>query len=108
MGRAAPVGLRELFPNREETRRSVGPVAARHGDRLIARRAAGGGALLASFGRLRHREEISSRPEEFGQGAVEGVAAPEAANNAGAQTSFVPLLTLGVRRMRSWRSWRAP
>jgi TctA family transporter len=39
---------------------------------------------------------VSAHPEEFGQGAIEGVAGPEAANNAGAQTSFIPMLTLGV------------
>ncbi len=96
MGRAAPVGLRELFPNREETRRSVGPVLRGTAIGSLLGVLPGGGALLASFGAYAIEKRISSRPEEFGQGAVEGVAAPEAANNAGAQTSFVPLLTLGV------------
>ncbi len=96
MGRAAPVGLRELFPNREETRRSVGPVLRGTAIGSLLGVLPGGGALLASFGAYAIEKKISSRPEEFGQGAVEGVAAPEAANNAGAQTSFVPLLTLGV------------
>src|SRR5262249_22524351 len=41
-------------------------------------------------------KKISRRPDEFGKGAVEGVAGPESANNAGAQTSFIPLLTLGI------------
>jgi TctA family transporter len=41
-------------------------------------------------------KKISKRPDEFGKGAIEGVAGPEAANNAGAQTSFIPMLTLGI------------
>ena len=56
----------------------------------------GGGAMLASFVAYAAEKRVSSEPERFGQGAVEGVAAPESANNAAAQTSFVPLLTLGI------------
>jgi putative tricarboxylic transport membrane protein len=56
----------------------------------------GGGALLASFGAYALEKKLSKTPERFGKGAIAGVAAPEAANNAGAQTSFIPLLTLGV------------
>ena len=71
--------------------------------RLGARRAAGRrrGALLVR--RLRAGEEVLGTPERFGRGAIEGVAAPEAANNAGAQTSFIPLLTLGIPATPSWR-----
>jgi TctA family transporter len=56
----------------------------------------GGGALLASFGAYSFEKKISRNPAEFGRGAIEGVAAPESANNAGAQTSFIPMLTLGI------------
>jgi TctA family transporter len=56
----------------------------------------GGGALLASFAAYTLEKKVSKNAAEFGQGAIEGVAAPEAANNAGAQTSFIPLLTLGI------------
>ena len=56
----------------------------------------GGGALLASFGAYTVEKKVSSHPEQFGKGAIEGVAGPEAANNAGAQTSFIPMLTLGI------------
>lgn len=56
----------------------------------------GGGALLSSFAAYAVEKKLSRHPERFGQGAVEGVAAPEAANNAGAQTSFIPMLTLGI------------
>jgi hypothetical protein len=56
----------------------------------------GGGAILASFASYTVEKRISKHPEEFGKGAIEGVAGPESANNAGAQTSFIPLLTLGI------------
>ena len=56
----------------------------------------GGGAMLSSFAAYAVEKKISATPERFGRGAIEGVAAPEAANNAGAQTSFIPLLTLGI------------
>ena len=56
----------------------------------------GGGALLASFGAYTVEKKISKHPERFGKGAIEGVAGPETANNAGAQTSFIPMLTLGI------------
>jgi putative tricarboxylic transport membrane protein len=56
----------------------------------------GGGAALASFLAYSLEKKISRHPERFGTGAIEGVAAPECANNAGAQTSFIPMLTLGI------------
>ena len=56
----------------------------------------GGGALLASFGSYTLEKKVSKYSHEFGKGAIEGVAGPESANNAGAQTSFIPLLTLGI------------
>ncbi len=56
----------------------------------------GGGALIASFGAYTLEKKISKYSHEFGKGAIEGVAAPESANNAGSQTSFIPMLTLGL------------
>jgi TctA family transporter len=56
----------------------------------------GGGALLASFAAYTVEKKLSKNKDMFGKGAIEGVAAPESANNAGAQTSFIPLLTLGI------------
>jgi len=56
----------------------------------------GGGAILASFSSYALEKKISKTPERFGKGAIEGVAGPESANNAGAQTSFIPMLTLGI------------
>ncbi len=56
----------------------------------------GGGAVLSSFSSYALEKKISKHPERFGKGTIEGVAGPEAANNAGAQMSFVPMLTLGL------------
>ncbi|QJP16051.1 tripartite tricarboxylate transporter permease [Starkeya sp. ORNL1] len=56
----------------------------------------GGGAMLSSFAAYTIEKKVAKDPKRFGKGAVEGVAAPESANNAGAQTSFIPLLTLGI------------
>jgi TctA family transporter len=56
----------------------------------------GGGAVLSAFSAYAIEKKISKYPEQFGKGAIEGVAGPEAANNAGAQTSFIPMLTLGI------------
>lgn len=56
----------------------------------------GGGATLASFAAYTLEKKTSRTPEKFGKGTIEGVAAPEAANNAAAQTSFIPMLALGI------------
>ncbi|MEF7613329.1 tripartite tricarboxylate transporter permease [Aquincola sp. MAHUQ-54] len=56
----------------------------------------GGGATLSSFAAYTLEKKLSSTPERFGHGVIQGVAGPESANNAGAQTSFIPMLTLGI------------
>jgi len=56
----------------------------------------GGGAVIASFAAYTFEKRMSKDPSKFGKGAIEGVAAPESANNAAAQTAFIPLLTLGI------------
>ena len=56
----------------------------------------GGGAMLSSFASYSIEKKIAKDPSQFGKGAIQGVAGPESANNAGAQTSFIPLLTLGI------------
>ncbi len=56
----------------------------------------GGGAVLASFSAYTLEKKIAKDPSQFGKGDIRGVAAPESANNAAAQTSFIPLLTLGI------------
>ena len=56
----------------------------------------GGGPVLGSFSAYTLEKKLAKDPSRFGKGAIEGVAAPESANNAAAQTSFIPLLTLGI------------
>jgi TctA family transporter len=56
----------------------------------------GGGALLSAFASYTVEKKLAKDPSQFGKGAIRGVAGPESANNAGAQTSFIPLLTLGI------------
>ncbi len=56
----------------------------------------GGGAMLSSFASYTMEKKLAKDPSQFGKGAIQGVAGPESANNAGAQTSFIPLLTLGI------------
>ena len=68
----------------------------RHGDRIDLGILPGGGAVIASFAAYTLEKRVSKIPQKFGHGAIEGVAAPESANNAAAQTSFIPLLTLGI------------
>jgi TctA family transporter len=85
-----------LMPTREEIRRSIPAVLRGTGVGSILGVLPGGGAMLASFAAYALEKKISRDPSQFGNGAVEGLAAPESANNAGAQTSFIPMLTLGL------------
>jgi putative tricarboxylic transport membrane protein len=88
--------LAGLFPSREDLRKIVGPVLRGTGIGSLLGILPGGGAVLAAFASYTVEKRMSKTPEEFGHGAIEGVAGPESANNAGAQTSFIPLLTLGI------------
>ena len=88
--------LRSLMPNREEIRRAIPAVLRGTTIGSLLGVLPGGGALLAAFAAYGLEKKVSKRPQEFGKGAVEGVAGPESANNAAAQTSFIPLLTLGI------------
>jgi putative tricarboxylic transport membrane protein len=88
--------VRGLWPSREEFRRASPAVLRGTALGSILGVLPGGGALLSSFAAYSLEKKLSRRPQEFGKGAVEGVAGPESANNAGAQTSFIPMLTLGI------------
>ena len=94
--RAAATVISSLWPSRAEIRRAVPAVVRGTMIGALLGILPGGGAVLASFAAYTLEKKTSRFPAEFGKGAVEGVAAPEAANNAGAQTSFIPLLTLGI------------
>ncbi|MBQ5939766.1 MULTISPECIES: tripartite tricarboxylate transporter permease [unclassified Massilia] len=85
-----------LFPTRADLRRIVAPVLRGTGLGALLGILPGGGAMLSSFASYSIEKKLSPNRKEFGHGAIEGVAAPEAANNAGAQTSFIPMLTLGI------------
>jgi putative tricarboxylic transport membrane protein len=86
----------KLFPGKEDFKRAWAPVLRGTALGSFLGILPGGGALLASFGAYTLEKKVSKHPEQFGKGAIEGVAGPEAANNAGAQTSFIPMLTLGI------------
>jgi putative tricarboxylic transport membrane protein len=88
--------LRDLWPRASDLKASAGPTIRGTAMGTLLGMLPGGGAMLSSFAAYLVEKKISKQPERFGEGAVEGVAAPEAANNAGAQMSFIPLLTLGI------------
>ena len=85
-----------LMLSREDVKRIIGPVLRGTGLGSLLGILPGGGAMLASFASYTMEKKLSKNSAQFGKGAIEGVAAPEAANNAGAQTSFIPMLTLGI------------
>jgi TctA family transporter len=85
-----------LWPTREDFRRMVAPILRGTMIGSALGILPGSGSILGSFAAYSIEKKISKNRAQFGKGAIEGVAAPEAANNAGAQTSFIPLLTLGI------------
>ena len=91
---AAPSG--GLLPNREDWRRSAIPIARGSLLGFFLGILPGAGAIIASLASYATEKRVSKHPERFGRGAIEGVAGPEAANNAAAGGAFIPLLTLGI------------
>src|SRR5213075_686249 len=85
-----------LMPTRQDLIDSAGAIARGTLLGSLVGILPGGGAVIASFAAYTFEKKISKTPEKFGTGLIEGVAAPESANNAAAQTSFIPLLTLGI------------
>ncbi len=89
--------IRNLFPSREDWKRSAGPIARGSVLGFFLGVLPGGGAVISSFFSYAMEKRLSKKhAEEFGKGAIEGVAGPETANNAGAGGSFVPLLAMGI------------
>ncbi|HET9904692.1 MAG TPA: tripartite tricarboxylate transporter permease [Xanthobacteraceae bacterium] len=88
--------LRDLWPSREDFRRAWPAVLRGTALGSLLGILPGGGATLSSFAAYALEKKSAKDPSRFGKGAIEGVAAPESANNAGAQTSFIPMLTLGI------------
>jgi len=88
--------VRGLWPTREQFK--VAWPASLRGTALgsVLGLLPGGGAMLSAFASYALEKKVAKDPSQFGKGAIQGVAGPESANNAGAQTSFIPLLTLGI------------
>jgi putative tricarboxylic transport membrane protein len=88
--------IKNLLPNRDDWKRSMWPIIRGTLLGFHLGILPGGGGIMASFVSYTVEKKVSKHPEAFGRGAIEGVAGPETANNAGAGGSFVPLLALGV------------
>ncbi len=91
-----PVRLRDMLPTREELRRSWAPFGRGTIVGFIFGLLPGPSATLSSFASYRLEKGVSKHRDEIGEGAIEGVAGPETANNAAATSSMVPLLSLGM------------
>jgi TctA family transporter len=85
-----------LMPTRDDWKRMVAPILRGTAIGSAVGILPGSGSILGAFAAYSIEKKISKNSAEFGKGAIEGVAAPESANNAGAQTSFIPMLTLGI------------
>lgn len=95
-GKATVARVGSLMPSRDDYRRSWKPILRGTGLGALLGVLPGGGAMLGAFASYLVEKRLARQPERFGQGAIEGVAGPESANNAGAQTSFIPMLVLGL------------
>ena len=88
--------IKNLFPNLKDWADSIGAIIRGSILGFFLGIIPGGGAIISSFASYAIEKKMSKHPEEFGKGAIAGVAGPEAANNAAAGSSFIPLLTLGI------------
>jgi putative tricarboxylic transport membrane protein len=88
--------IKGLLPNREEWRRSTGPILRGTLIGFFLGVLPGGGAAISSFISYGMEKKLSRHPQRFGTGMIEGVAGPESANNAAVGGSFIPLFTLGI------------
>jgi putative tricarboxylic transport membrane protein len=92
----APVAVANVWPAKADLKQSSGAIGRGSVLGFVLGILPGGGATLASLAAYALEKRRAKQPERFGRGAVEGVAAPETANNAAATSSFIPLLTLGI------------
>jgi putative tricarboxylic transport membrane protein len=90
------IKIREVWPNREEWRESAMPITRGTIIGFLVGVLPGAGGTIASFMSYAAEKRFSKHPEQFGKGAIEGVAGPESANNASTGGAMVPLLTLGI------------
>ena len=91
-----PATVANVWPSRKDLKQSSGAIGRGSLIGFFLGVLPGGGAVMASLAAYATEKRIAKEPERFGRGAVEGVAAPETANNAAATSSFIPLLTLGI------------
>lgn len=91
-----PKGLRALLPNRDEWRDATGAIGRGSLIGFLVGILPGAGSTISSYVAYALEKRRSPHPERFGRGAIEGVAAPESANNAATASGFIPLLTLGL------------
>ncbi|HEY6197665.1 MAG TPA: tripartite tricarboxylate transporter permease [Candidatus Binatia bacterium] len=94
--RSALAKITSLWPTKEDWRRMIPSILRGTAIGSAVGILPGSGSILGSFAAYSIEKKVSKHRAEFGKGAIEGVAAPESANNAGAQTSFIPMLTLGI------------
>lgn len=88
--------IKHLFPNIDDWKRSIRPIIRGTFIGFFLGILPGGGSILSSFVSYSTEKRFSKHPEEFGYGAIEGVAGPETANNAATAGAFIPLLALGI------------
>lgn len=88
--------IKSLLPSRSDWRRSVKPIGRGTLLGFFLGILPGGGAIVSTFVSYALEKKFSKHPEEFGKGAIEGVAGPEAANNAASSGAFIPLFSLGI------------
>jgi len=88
--------IKGLFPSREDWKKSAAPIARGSVLGFLLGILPGGGALISSFLSYAIEKRLSKTPENFGKGAIEGIAGPETANNSATGGAFIPLLTLGI------------
>jgi putative tricarboxylic transport membrane protein len=88
--------FRDLFPTKQDWRKSAKPIGRGTLIGFFLGILPGGGSIISSFVSYAAEKRLSKHPEEFGKGAIEGVAAPEAANNAASSSGFIPLFSLGI------------
>ena len=89
-------GVKNLFPTKEDWKRSIKPIGRGTLIGFFMGILPGGGTIISTFISYALEKRFSKHPEEFGKGAIEGVAGPESANNAASSSGFIPLFALGI------------
>lgn len=95
-GQKVKASIKGIWPTKDDFRKSAGPIARGSILGFFIGVLPGGGGVVSSMASYVTEKQVSKTPEKFGRGAIEGVAGPEAANNASSTAAFIPLLTLGL------------